>query len=76
MGSCCCLYSELQPQSSHINSMIVGSLDVVPGLLLPNCCMPRGHPSTTSEASAREPSQRRAAMLNRAAESTPSVPAP
>ncbi|KAI0238712.1 hypothetical protein LSAT2_010596 [Lamellibrachia satsuma] len=38
--------------------------------------MPRGRPPTTSGASARQPSQRRAAMLKRAAESAPSVPAP
>ena len=38
--------------------------------------MPRGRPSTTSGASARQPSQRRAAMLKRAAENAPSVLAP
>ena len=38
--------------------------------------MPRGRPPTTSGASARQPSQRRAAMLKRAAESAHSVPAP
>ena len=49
---------------------------MVPGLLLPCCSMPRGRPPTTSKASARQPSQRRAAMLKRAAESASSVPEP
>ena len=70
-----CLYSELLPQLSHSNGMIV-AVSMWPGLLLPCCSMPRGRPSTTSGASARQPSQRRAAMLKRAAESAPSVPAP
>ena len=51
-------------------------MHAVPGLPLPCCSMPRGRTSTTRGAAVRQPSQRRAAIRKRAAETAPPMPAP
>ena len=51
-------------------------MHAVPGLPLPCYSMPRGRTSTTRGASVRQPSQRRAAIRKRAAETAPPMAAP